>query len=100
MKLNQAKVLEILRRKNEGWTTYKISRRAGISVRRINQIWKVYLDTGKPPDVGKKVGRPPKPIRDSEVKLVRNAYEDSAKLSFLARNDFKKIFCRLNKMFK
>lgn len=74
MKLTKAKLLETLRRKNDGWTTYQARKIAGISIRRVNQIWKEYQETGQIPEIGKKNGRPPKPIEDWEIQLVKEAY--------------------------
>ena len=75
MKLTKSKILEILRRKNEGWTTYQIKKRAGVSIRRVNQIHTGYLLTGDIPIVGKKMGRPSKPFEDWEITLVKQAYQ-------------------------
>jgi hypothetical protein len=37
--------METLRKKNEGWTTYEARKIAGISIRRVNQIWNEYNET-------------------------------------------------------
>ena len=54
MKLTRKKLLESLRRKNNGWTTYQVRKIAGISIRRVNQVWQEYELTGKIPEMGKK----------------------------------------------
>jgi IS1 family transposase len=54
MKLTKVKLLETIRRKNEGLTTYQARKIAGISIRRVNQIWKEYQETGKIPELGKR----------------------------------------------
>ena len=46
MKFTQATLLETPRRKNEGWTTYQARKLAGVSIRRVNQVWQSYLATG------------------------------------------------------
>lgn len=74
MKLTKPKLIETLRRKNEGWTTYQARKIARISVRRVNQVWKKYQETGQIPEIGKKNGRPPKPIEEWEINIVRKAY--------------------------
>ena len=74
MKLTKGKLLEMLRRKNEGWTTYQARKIAGISVRRVNQVWGEYLSTGEVPEVGRRNGRPKKPIRDWELQMVKDSY--------------------------
>lgn len=61
--------------KNDGQTTYQARKVAGISVRRVNQIWKEYLLTGVIPQIGKKNGRPSKPLEEWEVQIVKQAYE-------------------------
>ena len=74
MKLTKTKLLETLRRKNNGWTTYQARKIAHISIRRVNQVCTEYLETGKIPDIGKKMGRPTKPITDKEITIVKEAY--------------------------
>jgi putative transposase len=74
MKLTKGKLLETIRRKNEGWTTYQARKIAGVGVRRVNQVWKAYLETGKVPEIGKKTGRPAIPLQEWETKLVKEAY--------------------------
>ena len=75
MKLTRKKLLETLRRKNDGWTTYQVRKIAGISIRRVNQVYTEYLATGQIPQIGKKNGRPAKPISEEEVATVKEAYE-------------------------
>ena len=74
MKLTKAKLVETIRRKNEGWTTYQARKIAGISIRRVNQVWKEYQLTNKVPDIGKKNGRPSKPLEQWEMDMVKEAY--------------------------
>jgi len=75
MKLTRTKLLETIRRKNDGWTTYQVRKIAGISIRRVNQVWNQYLVTGKLPEIGKKAGRPSKPLNEDEIVLVKEAYQ-------------------------
>ncbi len=74
MKLTKTKLLETLSRKNHGWTTYQARKVAGISIRRVNQVWKEYQETGKMPEIGKNNGRPPKPIKKWEIDIVNESY--------------------------
>ena len=74
MKLTRTKLIETIRRKNEGWTTYQARKIAGISIRRVNQVWTSYLTTGNVPDIGKKNGRPAKPLEQWEIAMVKEAY--------------------------
>ena len=66
--------METLRRKNNGWTTYQARKIAGISIRRVNQVWEQYQKTGKIPEIGKKNGRPPNPLEEWEISIVKEAY--------------------------
>lgn len=75
MKLTRNKLLETLRLKNEGFTSYQARKVAGVTVRRVDQVWKRYLENGAVSVIGKSVGRPPKPVEDWEVKMVKEAYE-------------------------
>jgi len=62
MKLNKSKLLETLRRLNEGKTVYHARKAAGISVRRVYQIRQIYYERGEIPEIGKRVGHPIKLI--------------------------------------
>ena len=75
MKLTRGKLIEIIRRKNEGWTTYQVRKIAGISIRRVNQVWKEYQLTNQVPDIGKKNGRPSKPFEQWEINMVKETYQ-------------------------
>jgi len=74
MKLTKTKLVETIRRKNDGWTTYQARKIAKISVRRVNQVYGQYLKTGEIPQIGLRNGRPKKSILDWEIKLVRETY--------------------------
>jgi len=75
MKLNKSKVFELIRLKNNGTTTYQVKKRIGVSIQRINQIWKEYLETEEIPLIGCKLGRPSKPITEKEIFIVRETYK-------------------------
>ena len=75
MKLTKGKLIETLRRKNEGWTTYQARKIAGISIRRVNQVYKQYQLTGAIPEIGKNLGRKAKTIEEWEIQMVKQAYE-------------------------
>lgn len=75
MKLTRPKILEIIRMRNEGETAYQARKVANISVRRVYQIYSEYLRTGEPPAIGRRMGRPIRPITDKENELVQKAYE-------------------------
>ena len=76
MKLTKTKLIETIRRKNSGWTTYQARKIAGISIRRVNQVWGAYHKTGEVPEIGKKVGRPSRPITGEEEMLVKTTYKE------------------------
>lgn len=67
--------METIRRKNEGETTYQVRKIAGVSIRRVNQVYAEYLKTEKLPEIGKSNGRPRRQIRDWERKLVSISYQ-------------------------
>ena len=94
MKLTRAKLIETIRKKNMGWTSYQARKIAGISVRRVNQIWTEYLRTGEIPQIGLRTGRPTKFIQTWEREAVREAflkYQVSASsLEPLIEKDYKK----------
>ena len=74
MKLTKGKLIETLRRKNQGWTTYQARKIANISIRRVNQVYKQYLLTEQIPEIGKTNGRPARPIEDWEIQTVKEAF--------------------------
>jgi len=75
MKLTRPKLIETIRKKNEGWTTYQARKIAGISIRRVNQVWNEYQLTNQVPDIGKENGRPQKPVEQWEIDMVRQTYQ-------------------------
>jgi len=74
MKLTQGKLLETLKRKNQGWTTYQARKIAGISIRRVNQVYGQYLISGEIPEIGKNNGRPKRLIEEWEIQTVKEAF--------------------------
>ena len=74
MKLTKGKLIETIRRKNQGWTTYQARKIANISIRRVNQVYKQYLLTEQIPEIGKTNGRPPRPLEDWEIQKVKEAF--------------------------
>ena len=74
MKLTQGKLIETIRKKNQGWTTYQARKIAGISIRRVNQVYGQYLISGEIPEIGIKIGRPKKPIEEWEIQTVKEAF--------------------------
>lgn len=75
MKFTKTTLLETIRRKNDGWTTYQARKIAGVSIRRVNQIMVVYRGTGEIPKLGGKVGRPVEAIKESEILIIKKYYE-------------------------
>ena len=74
MKLNKSKLLETLKRLNNGATAYQARKVANISVRRFYQIKQIYEATGEIPEIGKKAGRPMKIIEQWKIDIVKEAY--------------------------
>ena len=94
MKLTRGKLIETLRRKNDGWTTYQVRKIAGVSIRRVNQVWSAYLQSEIVPEIGKKVGRPPRPITDEEETIIKDTFSkykvSASTLQNLIARDYKK----------
>ena len=74
MKFTRRKLIETIRKKNQGWTTYQARKIARVSIRRVNQVWGQYKQTAQIPEIGKNMGRPKKPIEQWEVQMVKQAY--------------------------
>ena len=74
MKLTKGKLIETIRKKNQGWTTYQARKIADISIRRVNQVYNQYLISGEIPEIGKNNGRPKKPIEKWEIQMVKEAF--------------------------
>mgnify|MGYP001605815917 CR=1 FL=1 len=94
MKLTRGKLLETLKRKNEGATTYQVRKIARVSIRRVNQVWSKYSISGTVPDIGKKIGRPLINASQEEVDVVQKTYKEyrvsAATLERLIERDYGK----------
>jgi putative transposase len=75
MKFTKKTLVDTLKAKTDGKTSYQSRKIAGVSVRRVDKLWEEYLRTGEIPVLGNKVGRPMIPIEDWERKLVKKFYE-------------------------
>lgn len=75
MKFTKKSLIDTLRAKENGKTSYQARKIAKISTRRVDEIWKEYLMTGEIPVIGKGVGRPMIPIEGWEKELVKKFYE-------------------------
>jgi len=75
MKLNKSKLVETLRKLNEGKTTYQARKVADISVRRVYQVKEAFDKTGEIPMIGKRVGRPRKNAEMWEVDAVKKTFD-------------------------
>ena len=75
MKFTKKTLLETLKAKTYGKTSYQTRKIANVSVRRVDELWKEYLTTGEIPVIGSKVGRPMIPIEEWERELVKRFYE-------------------------
>jgi len=106
MKLTKNKLVETIGKKNKGWTTYQARKIAGISIRRVNQVYRQYLLTEQIPEIGKNNGRPKRPIEDWEVQTVKRAFEkysvSASILMKLIERDYKKNIShrRIHKILK
>jgi len=75
MKLTKSKLIETLRKLNNGNTVYQARKIADISVRRVYQLKEAFDKTGEIPKIGDKNGRPLKPFDEWEILIVKQAYE-------------------------
>ena len=75
MKLNKRRIHWLIRQKQKGVTSKDLAVTMKLSHRRVEQIWKHYLDTGQEPLVGAKMGPPKKPFDAEEAEIVREAYQ-------------------------
>jgi len=66
VKLNGKRIRWIIAQKLKGESTSTIAEIQGISTRRVQQIYKEYVETGKLPQVGNNPGRPKKPLLSDE----------------------------------
>ncbi len=73
MKLTKKKLRYLIRWKKRGKTSREIAMELKISKRRVNQIWKEYMETGEIPEIGKNLGRPKKEITEKEREIVLEA---------------------------
>ena len=75
MKFTKKSLIDTLRAKEEGKTSYQARKIAKVSTRRVDTLWKEYLTTGEIPVIGNGVGRPVKVIEQWEKDLVKRLYE-------------------------
>jgi putative transposase len=75
MKFTKSKLVETLRKLNNGKTVYQARKVADVSVRRVYQVKGAFDKTGQIPEIGNKLGRPSRPFDNWEIELVKKAYE-------------------------
>ncbi|HLC78125.1 MAG TPA: DDE-type integrase/transposase/recombinase, partial [Candidatus Nanoarchaeia archaeon] len=75
VKFTKKSLIDTLRAKEEGKTSYQARKIAKVSTRRVDTLWKEYLTTGEIPVIGNGVGRPVKVIEQWEKDLVKRLYE-------------------------
>lgn len=75
MKLSKSKLVETLRKLNDGKTVYQARKVANVSIRRVYQVKEAFDKTGEIPTIGDNVGRPCKPFEEWEIQLVKRAYK-------------------------
>ncbi len=75
MKLNKKKNHWVIKQKENGESSVNIAKIMNVSKRRVEQIWKQYLETEKEPVIGKSLGRPKKAYDPKEAEIVMEAYD-------------------------
>jgi len=53
MKLTRRKIRWLIKRKKEGMSSRKIAKALKISKRRVNQVWRMYMQDGEIPVIGR-----------------------------------------------
>ena len=74
MKLSNSKIIEIIRLRNNGWSTNHIRKKFKVSERRVNQILQYYYEHDEAPRMSNQQGRPRKPITKEEEAMVKEGY--------------------------
>jgi putative transposase len=74
MKLNKRKIHWIIRQEQNGVATKQIALDMKISQRRVQQIWKGYVEAGREPAIGENMGRPKKLFDEREAQVIGEAY--------------------------
>jgi putative transposase len=94
MKLTKTKLIETLRKLNNGKTVYQARKIANVSVRRVYQVKEAFDKTGIIPDIGNSNGRPAKPFDNWEIEIIKEAYikyrVSADTLERLIERDYKK----------
>ena len=75
MKLTKSKLIETLRKLNNGKTVYQARKVADISVRRVYQVKEAFDKTREIPKIGDRNGRPSRPFEDWEIHIIKESYE-------------------------
>ncbi|MBS3080634.1 transposase [Candidatus Pacearchaeota archaeon] len=75
MKLTRSKLIETLRKLNNGETVYQARKIAGVSVRRVYQVKEAFENKGEILEIGNNVGRPLIPFENWEIEIVKEAYD-------------------------
>ncbi|MCX6697447.1 MAG: hypothetical protein NTV84_07810, partial [Methanoregula sp.] len=70
MKLTKKKIDWIIRQKKANESSGVIAKIQHISRRRVDQLWRHYQVTRTVPVIGKKMGRPKKPITTEEAEVI------------------------------
>jgi transposase InsO family protein len=74
VKLTPKKVRWLIRHKEDGMSSRDVAVALKITPRRVNQVWKIYRDTGEIPVIGARVGRPRSSfITDTERLAIQEA---------------------------
>ena len=73
MKLTRRKIRWLIKRKKEGMSSKSIARALKISKRRVNQVWRMYMQDGEIPIIGEGIGRPRRKVTEEERRIVLEA---------------------------
>ena len=73
--MNKRRVHWLILQKRKGVASKDLATIMELSRRRVEQVWKYYLDTGQELSVGKKMGPPRKPFNAKEAEIVKEAHD-------------------------
>lgn len=72
-KLNKGKVKDLITKKKQGFSTRYVANKAGVGERRVQQLYKYYLETNSMPEL-KKTRRPRTFLSDGQKRIIEDVY--------------------------
>ena len=73
MKLTKRKLRCLIRWKEAGMSSSDVAWYLKISKRRVNQVWRMYKESGEIPEIGRNIGRPRRELTEDEKRIILEA---------------------------